>query len=148
MAVHATGQNTVDAVVPASTLGALRCALLAALIGNPLFSREEQLRANHHAHECECPHRLARWGRNVRREAERRQQAGAAPVRPARQAAGCDLGAVTHELYHLSECPALTPMEQGSIALLAPPDSDMQALALVGRYYVKALRRNGLLNEN
>jgi len=130
------------------TLGALRCEVLAVLIGNPLFSREEQLRANHHTHECECPRRLALWLHNVEREAGRREQAAAKLVREAKQFAGCDLDTVTDELYQLSECPALTAIERGGIALLAPPDSTILALLLVGRYYVKALKRNGRLNEN
>jgi hypothetical protein len=123
-------------------LGALRCEVLAVLIGNPLFSREEQLRANHHVHECECARRLALWLHNVEREAARRERAGRALVREARQVAGCDFDTVTDELHQLSECPALTAIERGGIALLAPPDSPMLALALVGRYYVKALKRS------
>ena len=118
------------------------------LIGNPLFSREEQLRANHHTHECECPRRLALWLHNVEREAERREQAAAKLVREAKQVVGCNLDTVTDELYHLSECRALTSIERDGITLLGPPDSAIIALSLVGRYYVRALKRNGLLSEN
>lgn len=139
---------TGQAASTAPTLGALRYEVLAVLIGNPLFSREEQLRANHHTHECECPQRLALWLHNVQHEAQRRERACLALVREAKQAAGCDLDTVTDELYQLSECPALTVIERGGIALLAPPDSITIALGLVGRYYVRALKRNGLLSEN
>ena len=139
---------TGQAASTAPTLGALRCEVLAVLIGNPLFSREEQLRANHHTHECECPRRLALWLHNVEREAQRREQAAAKLVREARQYAGCDFDTLTDELHQLSECPALTSIERCAITLLAPPDSITIALGLVGRYYVRALKRNGRLNEN
>ncbi len=42
-------------------LGELRHALSAVFFGNPLFSPQEQLLANHHIHECENAEQLARW---------------------------------------------------------------------------------------
>ena len=52
MKTHVTGQPV---------LGELRHALAAVIFGNPLFLPEEQLLANHHIHECEDKHQLARW---------------------------------------------------------------------------------------
>ncbi|WP_161787206.1 hypothetical protein [Hymenobacter sp. IS2118] len=37
----------------------------AVIIGNPLFSPEEQLLANHHVHECEDAGQLALWLANM-----------------------------------------------------------------------------------
>lgn len=130
------------------SLGELRQYILAALIGNPLFTKEEQLRANHFTHECECPQRLVLWLHNVQRESERRHLAAQALVFQARQAARYGLDTLTDELYHLLDCPALTAIEKSSIAMLAPPDSKLEALTLIGSYYVKVLKRNGKLNEN
>ena len=46
-------------------LGELRHALSAVFFGNPLFSPQEQLLANHHIHECENAAQLARWLSNT-----------------------------------------------------------------------------------
>ena len=61
--------------------------MLAFLVGNPLFSEAEQLRANHLVHECEDPARLNRWHANIlakidRREADAARQRGQATLRP------------------------------------------------------------------
>lgn len=55
------------------SLGELRQFVLLPLIGNPLFSEAEQLRANHFVHESEDIARLTRWGTNVLAEIARRQ---------------------------------------------------------------------------
>lgn len=54
-------------------LGELRWHVLLPLIGNPLFSEAEQLRANHFVHESDDIARLTRWGANVLAEIARRQ---------------------------------------------------------------------------
>jgi len=59
--------------VPQSSLGELRQHVLLPLIGNPLFSEAEQLRANHFVHESEDIARLTRWGANVLAEIAQRQ---------------------------------------------------------------------------
>jgi hypothetical protein len=56
-------------------LGELRQHVLMPLIGHPLFSNAEQLRANHFAHECEDIARLIRWGESVQAEIARREAA-------------------------------------------------------------------------
>ncbi|MGI4870460.1 MAG: hypothetical protein ACRYFX_04690 [Janthinobacterium lividum] len=53
-------------------LGELRQALLAVCSGNPLFSPQEQLQANHQAHEHDDPQALAEWLAALRYEAARR----------------------------------------------------------------------------
>ena len=58
---------------PPTSLGELRQHVLLPLIGNPLFSAAEQLRANHFVHESDDIARLTRWGANVLAEITRRQ---------------------------------------------------------------------------
>ncbi|MDJ0368070.1 hypothetical protein QMK33_23260 [Hymenobacter sp. H14-R3] len=59
-------------ILPTS-LGELRQHVLSPLIGNPLFSAAEQLRAHHFVHESEDIARLTRWGANVLAEIAHRQ---------------------------------------------------------------------------
>jgi hypothetical protein len=54
-------------------LGELRQHALATLLGHPLFSEAEQLRANHFARECNDIARLTRWATSVRAEIARRE---------------------------------------------------------------------------
>lgn len=56
MKTHVTGHPV---------LGELRHALAAVFFGNPLFSPEEQLLANHYSHECEDAQQLTCWLRNI-----------------------------------------------------------------------------------
>ena len=72
MANHVTGLSALISV-PLTSLGELRQHVLAPLIGNPLFSEAEQLRANHFVHESDDIARLTRWGANVLIEIARRQ---------------------------------------------------------------------------
>ncbi|RZJ56677.1 MAG: hypothetical protein EOO55_04770, partial [Hymenobacter sp.] len=77
METHVTGQPV---------LGELRQHVLLPLIGNPLFSEAEQLRANHFVHESDDITRLTRWGGNVLAEIARRQ---AEAARQHRHSATC-----------------------------------------------------------
>lgn len=72
MANHVLGTSTPYSVLPAC-LGELRQHVLLPLIGHPLFSEAEQLRANHFVHESDDIARLTRWGVNVLAEIARRQ---------------------------------------------------------------------------
>ena len=56
METHVTGQPV---------LGELRQAFSAVFFGNPFFSPQEQLLANHYIHECEDARQLNRWLRNL-----------------------------------------------------------------------------------
>ena len=56
METHVTGHPVI---------GELRQALAAVFFGNPLFSPQEQLLANHRIHECEDVGQLTRWLTNI-----------------------------------------------------------------------------------
>jgi len=72
METHVSGKSMLLGIPPTS-LGELRQHVLLPLIGNPLFSEAEQLRANHFVHESEDIARLTRWGANVLAEIARRE---------------------------------------------------------------------------
>lgn len=76
MANHVTGTSTLTSVLP-TCLGELRQHVLTPLLGNPLFSEAEQLRANHFVHETEDTARLTRWHANVLAEVTRREAVAA-----------------------------------------------------------------------
>ena len=67
MKTHVTGHPV---------LGELRQALSAVIFGNPLFSPQEQLLANHYNHECEDARQLTRWLRNMTAALAHRHLAG------------------------------------------------------------------------
>ena len=67
METHVTGQLV---------LGELRHALSAVFFGNPFFSPQEQLLANHYIHECEDARQLTRWLRNMTAAFARRHVTG------------------------------------------------------------------------
>ena len=73
--MYAQPQNGVapGSAAPTLHVGTYRRALLAVIIGNDLFTEAEQLRANHHAHECQDAAKLALWTRNTLRVATERQ---------------------------------------------------------------------------
>jgi hypothetical protein len=83
METHVTGQPV---------LGELRQHVLLPLIGHPLFSEAEQLRANHFVHESDDIARLTRWGANVLAEIARRQ------AEAARQRRDLAMGATLRQL--------------------------------------------------
>jgi hypothetical protein len=74
-------------------LGELRQHILAALLGNPLFSEAEHLRTNHFVHECEEIARLTRWGASVQVGIARRA------ADAARQCCYHSTGATLRHLY-------------------------------------------------
>jgi hypothetical protein len=71
METHVTGQTA---------LGELRQALSAVLFGNPLFSPQEQLLANHRIYECEDAQQLSRWLTNTSTALTRRQLVRLSPT--------------------------------------------------------------------
>lgn len=60
--------------IPQTSLGELRQHVLTPLIGHPLFSEAEQLRANHFVHESDDIARLTRWDANILAEAARQRR--------------------------------------------------------------------------
>lgn len=73
MKTHVTGHPV---------LGELRHALSAVFFGNPLFSPQEQLLANHYIHECEDAQQLTRWLRNMTAASDCRHPAGRSSTTP------------------------------------------------------------------
>ena len=67
METHVTGHPV---------LSELRHALSAVFFGNPLFSPQEQLLANHYIHECEDARQLTCWLRKVTAALALRHPAG------------------------------------------------------------------------
>ena|GEM_PF-2263607 len=65
----------VSDTVTQQVLAGLRAVLTALTFGSPYLDAAEQLRANHHAHECQDPVRLARWLVNTQIEIARRAAA-------------------------------------------------------------------------
>jgi len=120
MATHVTGKSTLLSVPPTS-LGELRQHVLLSLIGHPLFSEAEQLRANHFAHECEDVARLIRWGESVQIEIACREataRAEAAFLR--RQSAMCN---TLWQLYPASfRCHYSRPFAPVQLASFPLPD--------------------------
>jgi hypothetical protein len=91
---------------PPVILGELRQHVLTPLIGHPLFSDAEQLRANHFAHECEDVARLIRWGESVQAEIARREAATRAEATYLRRQ--CALRNTLRQMYPASfrrHCP-------------------------------------------
>jgi hypothetical protein len=66
----------------ASSLPTLRAQLTALTFRSPHLSEAEQLRANHHIHECEDAERLTHWLQTVKAELARRSIAAQAQGRP------------------------------------------------------------------
>ena len=108
MANHVTGTSVLTSV-PTSSIGELRQHVLLPLIGHPLFSEAEQLRANHFVHESDDVARLTRWGASVLAEIAHRQ------AEAARQRRDLATGATLRQLGstsfrgHLSRSPRPAP---------------------------------------
>ncbi|MGI4871496.1 MAG: hypothetical protein ACRYFX_09995 [Janthinobacterium lividum] len=151
MTTHVTGQAAVAAAAPTLHLATFRRNILALIVGNPLFTDAEQLRANHHTHECTCPYRLVRWLKNVRRVAAEREHAqGVASLAEGiaqfeAKLAGATAPATVAQVAELTDLllhPALLPCEKSQARqwhTLTQP----QAVRLIGRLWGKVLHRTG-----
>jgi hypothetical protein len=140
--VGATGCSNNHA--PILHVGTYRRNILAVVIGCDLFTAEEQLRCNHHVAECEDAQRLARWVRNVRLEAQRREQAAelseAAHVQPVTYATA----AQTSEVHQLTLHRFITTGERTKAMLALPTLTALQATLLIGELWAKVLHRTEL----
>lgn len=116
--------KTQDAATAAVT--AYRATLLGLILNNPLFTDAEQLRANHNAHECECPLILAKWVRNTRREADRRR---ANP--PATYATGSQRETIVRLLNH----PKVSRSQKTGTLLTINRLTVTQAAEVIGKLY-------------
>jgi hypothetical protein len=110
---HVSGHVTASAET-LNPLAALRQSILAVVVGNPHFTEEEQLLANHLTYECEAETRLATWLRNVRRlDAQRGRQARLHCSQ--HQQAVCYSEETQYaELAALLKCQALHPRQKGA----------------------------------
>lgn len=138
------GNSQVAASAPTLHVGTYRRNILAVVIGCDLFTAEEQLRCNHHVAECEDAQRLARWVRNVRLEAQRREQAAelaeAAHVQPVTYATA----AQTSEIHQLALHRFITAGERTKAMLVLPTLTTVQATLLIGELWAKVLHRTEL----
>ncbi len=128
------------------SLGELRQAILAVYSGNPRFTPEEQLLANHQAHEYEGVQELAHWLREARLEDAHRQYVGR--LRAARTVAKpvmLDEQAQDAEMRALLACPALDQPQKVALASLFTYSSIMPTgrLRLLGDSYVRLLGAAG-----
>ena len=159
METHVSGQHGItSASAPTSNayyVGTLRRNILACVVGNELFTDEEQLQTNHSVHECGCAQRLALWLKNVRRVAGEREQAQAlasmaagiakfeAKLSTAAPAyatpAQCDA------LHQLAQHPAATPAEKAQILLLLPSYTESEAHVAIARQQAALDRRSGVV---
>ena len=132
--------------MPLST-GELRQSILAVLFGNPLFTEEERLLANHLTHECEDVARLVRWLRNVRLEdAKRGRIARVLAALDANQQAIC-LGEATHlaEVEELLKCRALDKWQKGTLLslIIGSGRRPSTRIAWLGHAYAELLENMG-----
>jgi hypothetical protein len=141
-----TGQAAGTAA-PTLHLGTLRRSILRLIVGNPLFTAQEQLLASHNIHECEDSAKLALWLKNVRRVFTEREeliaQADLAEatevVAPVRYATAQQ----TSEVHKLALHRTITTGERTK-AMLALPCLDYgAATALIGELWAKILHRTG-----
>jgi hypothetical protein len=103
-------------------LGEFRQYVLVPLIGHPLFSEAEQLRANHFVHECEDVARLIRWRKSVQAEIVRREVAAQAEAAYLRRQ--CALRNTLRQMHPASfrrHCPRRRP---APIQLVSFPSLD------------------------
>jgi hypothetical protein len=138
------GQAAAVTAAPTLHLGTLRRSILRLIVGNPLFTAQEQLLASHNIHECEDSAKLALWLKNVRRVAQERQVPANAPqclttyeawvaaqpttapqplTAPAATPAQCD------EVYKLAG--ALPKMERADVLRRLPHLTEKEAAALI-----------------
>jgi hypothetical protein len=106
-----------------TTLGELRHSILAVVVGNPLFTPEEQLRMNHFAHECEAPVELAQSLRSLRQiDAQRGFQARNQVASTQSQPGVClDKDAHLREMEALLKCRALDRYQKEPVCWVATP---------------------------
>lgn len=129
-------------------IGALRCQILALLIGNPLFTKEEQLLTNHRVHECEDRQRLLQWLEDTHQEVESRERGAVAAAREAARTLHFEANEQANELQRLATCRGLNPAERGFAEMALPScQSPIECLTVVGRIYIDLLHRNGKLDE-
>lgn len=113
------------------SLGELRQAILAVVVGNPHFTPEEQLLINHEAHEREGAQELGQWLRALRLDdAHRQYVARLRAIRAVQKPIVLDEAAQDAELLRL---------------LARPELGQAQKAALVGLFAYSAIQPSGRL---
>ncbi|MGI4872063.1 MAG: hypothetical protein ACRYFX_12900 [Janthinobacterium lividum] len=139
---------------PTLHLATFRRNILAVVVGNPLFTDAEQLRTNHHTHECTCPYRLVRWLKNVRRVAAEREYAqGIASLAEGIAQFEAKLAGATapayatpaqcDEVFALTQHPALLACEKAQALTALFTLTQVGAVRLIGKLWSKVLHRTG-----
>jgi hypothetical protein len=128
------------------SLGELRQAILAVLIGNPHFTEEEQLLANHLTYECEDEAKLAKWLRNVRLEdVQRSLRHRILAALAVNQSSVClDKDAHLLEMEQLLRCRLLDRHQKETVAWVANPGwGSVDRLKVLGHGYQMVLEQLG-----
>lgn len=128
------------------TIGELRQSILAVVVGNPHFTPEEQLLANHQAYEYEGPQELAHWLREARQEdAHRGFVARLRAVRALAPPIMLDEAAQDAELLRLLASPALGQSQKAALASLFTYAAIQASgrLRLLGNAYARVLGAAG-----
>ncbi|MGI4823612.1 MAG: hypothetical protein ACRYFV_20565 [Janthinobacterium lividum] len=131
-----------------TTLGELRHSLLAVVVGNPLFTPEEQLQTNHAAHESESVPELAQLLRQLRLEdATRGALARHRAARAVAQVGVCtDEATQGAELVRMLNCQAIDKASRrayASIFSMSSMSRTRSRLAILGNGYLEALENLG-----
>lgn len=133
-------------------LGTLRRNILAAVVGNDLFTDAEQLRCNDSVHQCSNTARLALWLKNVRRVAAEREEANSVALFAAAVERGRELVATApkyatpeqcDEIFKVASHPCLLACEKSQAIFKIPNLTYSQAIRLLGKLYAKVLHRTG-----
>lgn len=130
------------------SLGELRQAILAVYVGNPLFTPEEQLQANHQAHEYEGVQELSRWLQAARLTDAQRAKAARWHAASTVPQPGVCLDAATQqaELGRMMRCQALSKHARyayASVFALSATSRPRARLAILGNGYLEALENLG-----
>jgi hypothetical protein len=131
-----------------TTLGELRHSILAVVVGNPLFTPEEQLQTNHSAYESESVPELAQLLSKLRLEdATRGVIARNRAVRTVAQVGVCtDEATQGAELVRMLNCQAIDKSSRrayASIFAMSSMGRTRSRLAILGNGYLEALENLG-----
>lgn len=136
-----------------TTLGELRQSILAVYLGNPHFTPEEQLQANHQAHEYEGVQELSRWLQAARLEdAQRARKARNQSAYTVAQPGVCvDDATQRAELERMLRCEALSKSARyayASVFAMSAMSRTRSRLAVLGNGYLEALENLGSIPEH
>lgn len=147
MTAHVTGHTSrSNGSQPTLHLGTLRRSILRLIVGNSLFTAQEQLLASHNTHECEDSAKLALWLKNVHRVADEREQVvEQADLTELTEAPLVRYATAeqTSEIHRLTLHRTITPGERTKALLALPRLNNPTATSLIGELWAKILHRGG-----